>query len=103
MHSHPAEPDGALVMTPTTIANMERVEEAASRFVPLLLEGATGVGKSATIAEAARRQVRGCCGLRPCLLGEHACSWALRSVPCPEIHDTRLLQRRCDLDLHGSP
>jgi MoxR-like ATPase len=42
-----------LVLTPTTSANVHLVCDAATTGVPLLLEGATGVGKSATVEEAA--------------------------------------------------
>jgi hypothetical protein len=44
----------ALVCTPTTEANLCRILDVVDNPVPLLLEGATGVGKSATVAEAAR-------------------------------------------------
>ncbi len=48
-----------LVLTPTAAANLARVEAAVDSGggMPLLLEGATGVGKSATIMAAAHRRV----------------------------------------------
>ncbi|CAF1634116.1 unnamed protein product [Rotaria magnacalcarata] len=42
-----------MVMTKTTRENLLTIIEAAKNPIPLLLEGATGVGKSATITEAA--------------------------------------------------
>ncbi|CAF1617124.1 unnamed protein product [Rotaria sordida] len=42
-----------MVMTKTTRENLLIIIEAAKNPIPLLLEGATGVGKSATITEAA--------------------------------------------------
>jgi hypothetical protein len=44
-----------LVLTETTIENISRVLDVVDNPAPLLLEGPTGVGKSATVAEAARR------------------------------------------------
>ncbi|CAF4810853.1 unnamed protein product, partial [Rotaria sp. Silwood1] len=41
-----------LVMTKTTHENLLTILEAAKNPIPLLLEGATGVGKSATVTEA---------------------------------------------------
>jgi hypothetical protein len=49
----------SFVLTPTTQENLERVLDVVDNPQPLLLEGPTGVGKSAIIAEAARR-----CGAR---------------------------------------
>ncbi|GMH42205.1 hypothetical protein BSKO_10124 [Bryopsis sp. KO-2023] len=44
-----------MVMTKTTQKNLDRLLEAASNGIPILLEGATGVGKTATVMEAARQ------------------------------------------------
>jgi hypothetical protein len=44
-----------LVLTTTTKINVNSVVEVANTRLPLLLSGGTGVGKSATIAEAASR------------------------------------------------
>jgi len=46
----------SMVLTPTTIDNLNHIMDVVQNPAPLLLEGATGVGKSATVAEAARRQ-----------------------------------------------
>ena len=42
-----------LILTPQTKANLEMIVEVVTDPIPLLLEGETGVGKSATIHEAA--------------------------------------------------
>jgi hypothetical protein len=47
--------ESSLVITPTTKINIDSVVEVARTRLPLLLSGGTGVGKSATIAEAASR------------------------------------------------
>jgi hypothetical protein len=44
---------GGLVLTPTTLENLRRVVELSRGNAPILLEGDTGVGKSATIMAAA--------------------------------------------------
>lgn len=44
-----------LVGTPTTIANIHRIAAAAIMKTPLLLQGPAGVGKTATISEAAHQ------------------------------------------------
>eukprot|EP00775_Hariotina_reticulata_P003371 gene3371-3646_t len=44
-----------LVLTPTTLENINRVLDVVDNPAPLLLEGPTGVGKSATVTEAAGR------------------------------------------------
>jgi hypothetical protein len=44
-----------LVMTPTTVDNLNHILQVVDNPTPMLLEGATGVGKSATVAEAACR------------------------------------------------
>lgn len=44
-----------MVITPTTLDNINRVLDVVENPTPLLLEGPTGVGKSATVAEAAER------------------------------------------------
>jgi hypothetical protein len=49
------EAEKGLVMTPTTLDNINRVLDVVDNPAPLLLEGPTGVGKSATVTEAARR------------------------------------------------
>lgn len=53
----PLDPSAAqhlqLVMTTSTSANLSAVLEAVDSATPLLIQGATGVGKSATIAAAA--------------------------------------------------
>lgn len=49
-----AQQDGSLVMTPTTRENLKKVLELSRGGAPILLEGDTGVGKSATIMAAAR-------------------------------------------------
>jgi hypothetical protein len=46
----------SLVLTPTTQENLERILDVVDNPQPLLLEGPTGVGKSAIIAEAARQR-----------------------------------------------
>ena len=45
----------SLVLTETTIANLEKIKAVCSNPIPLLLEGGSGVGKSATIDEAANQ------------------------------------------------
>jgi hypothetical protein len=51
-----ADMETHLVLTPTTLDNLQLVAEVlAETLDPVILEGGTGVGKSATIAEAARR------------------------------------------------
>jgi hypothetical protein len=50
-----ADGKGQLVLTPTTVDNLQLVAEVLAKTLdPVILEGDTGVGKSATIAEAAR-------------------------------------------------
>lgn len=44
-----------LVLTATTLRNLQVIDEAAACGQPLLLSGATGVGKSASIAHVARK------------------------------------------------
>ncbi|CAF1156114.1 unnamed protein product, partial [Adineta ricciae] len=44
-----------LVSTPTTIENVLKICELTYNPIPILLEGGTGVGKSAVVMEAARR------------------------------------------------
>ncbi len=50
----------SMVLTPTTQENLSQVLEVAANPLPLLLEGGTGVGKSATVMEAARRRNKTC-------------------------------------------
>lgn len=45
--------ESSLIGTPTTMDNLARILDAVDCAAPLLIEGATGVGKSATIQEAA--------------------------------------------------
>ncbi len=47
-----------LVETKSTVANLNLILQMARNQMPLLLEGGTGVGKSATIDEAAKRAGR---------------------------------------------
>ena len=47
-----------MCMTATTLQNVRRVLAAVQDNLPILVEGATGVGKSATIMEAARQMGR---------------------------------------------
>jgi hypothetical protein len=47
-----------LVLTPTTEENLGKVMELSQGGMPVLLEGATGVGKTAVVMEAGRRQGR---------------------------------------------
>jgi len=44
-----------LVLTPTTLDNLHHILAVVEHPSPLLLEGPTGVGKSATVSEAARQ------------------------------------------------
>lgn len=44
----------SMVMTPTTLENLNRILDVVDNPAALLLEGPTGVGKSATVIEAAR-------------------------------------------------
>jgi hypothetical protein len=48
----------SMVMTVTAQRNVTKVEDAIAQRCPLLLSGPTGVGKSATVAEVARRHGR---------------------------------------------
>jgi hypothetical protein len=48
----------AMILTPTTECNLMKVIQGAQNPIPVLLEGATGVGKSATIALAAQQSGR---------------------------------------------
>jgi MoxR-like ATPase len=48
-------PASAMVLTCTTKENLQKIIEGTSNPVPQLLEGATGVGKSAVIDEAAKQ------------------------------------------------
>ena len=45
----------ALIPTPTTLTNVAKILDSVRLQRPVLIEGPTGVGKSATIVEAARR------------------------------------------------
>jgi midasin (ATPase involved in ribosome maturation) len=45
-----------MVLTATTLENLAQVKEACENPIPLLLEGSTGCGKSACVAEAARQK-----------------------------------------------
>jgi MoxR-like ATPase len=45
----------SFVLTPTAWRNIENVKSAATRKIPQLLQGAAGVGKTATIIEAAKQ------------------------------------------------
>lgn len=47
-----------LVLTPTTEINVRMVLDSTLTFRPLLLEGVTGAGKTATVTEAAQRAQR---------------------------------------------
>jgi SpoU rRNA methylase family enzyme len=51
----PGDPSSGIILTPTTRTNLFRIQSAASSGIPILLEGPTGVGKSALVVEAARR------------------------------------------------
>eukprot|EP01038_Epipyxis_sp_PR26KG_P004737 gene4737-6644_t len=50
-----------MVMTKTTVENLNIIKQAAIVGTPLLLQGGAGVGKSATVAEAAKQ----CGNLKP--------------------------------------